>query len=89
MNIHVASAAGDAAEFAEISAEKSPLCENTRVHSCRTVCVRAWCRSPFPRLSLTSRPPTRVQMLKRAGMHSNPPTRFHAYAAARIFAFPP
>lgn len=27
MNIHVANTAGDATEFAEISTEKSPLCE--------------------------------------------------------------
>lgn len=40
MNIHAADAAGDATEFAEISAEKSPSREATRVRPCCTVCMR-------------------------------------------------
>ncbi len=72
MNIHVANTAGDATEFAEISAEKSPLCKNTQVHSCCTVCMRgdaALSLCLFLCLSLTSRPPTHIQMSKCTHMH--------------------
>lgn len=72
MNIHVANTAGDATEFAEISAEKSPLCENTQVHSCCTACMRgAAALSLFLCLSLTSRPPTRTQMSEHTHMRTH------------------
>lgn len=66
MNIHVANTAGDATEFAEISAEKSPSCENTQVHSCCTVCMRGAGGAALSlfSFSLTSRSPTHIQMSK-------------------------
>lgn len=76
--------AGDATEFAEISAEKSPLCENTQVHSCGTVCMRGAAALCFSRLPLTSRRPTHIQLSKMqrtcTRTDSDPPTCFHVYA---------
>lgn len=70
MNIHVANTAGDATEFAEISAEKSPLCNNTQVqYACVLVVLLSLSLSLLLRLSLTSRPPTHIQMSKRTHIH--------------------
>lgn len=48
MNIQAANAAGDAAEFAEISAEKSPLCEKYTSTLVQHGLHAWWCYFPFP-----------------------------------------
>lgn len=76
--------AGDATEFAEISAEKSPLCENTQVHSCGTVCMRGAAALCFSRLPLTSRRPTHIQLSKcNAHAHARTPIHLHAFMFTR------
>lgn len=53
MNIQAANAAGDAAEFAEISAEKSPLCEKYTSTLVQYSLHAWWCYFPFPCVSVT------------------------------------
>lgn len=63
MNIHVADRAGDATEFAELSAEKSPLCVETHKYTCAVQYTRMLGLSPFVVLS---DPPA----CERPGVHS-------------------